>query len=97
MKEINRIITDHVSELLFCPSNHSKKILSYEGINKGVYVVGDVMYDIFKKNKHKINQNSNDDKYALLTLHRAENTTVNNLKIRLNQISTLKSVKSDVI
>ena len=44
-EEINRVLTDHVSDYLFCPSTQAEQQLSCEGITKGVYVVGDVMYD----------------------------------------------------
>ena len=88
-EEINRIITDHIAKLLFCPSNHSKKILSYEGINKGVYVVGDVMYDIFNQNVDNINDDDIAD-YVLLTMHRAENTQLEKIELRLEQLSKIK-------
>ena len=44
-EEINRILTDYVSDLLFCPSQTSVTNLAAEGIAEGVYQVGDVMYD----------------------------------------------------
>ena len=55
-EEINRIITDNISTLLFCPSNVSKSNLKKEGIVKNVFVVGDVMYDIFKKFEYEIDK-----------------------------------------
>mgnify|MGYP006161763597 CR=1 FL=1 len=88
-EEINRIITDHVSDILFCPSNHSKGLLSNEGIVEGVHVVGDVMYDIFKMRKHLIKPLIIQNDFVLLTMHRAENTTITNLKIRLEQLRDL--------
>ena len=44
-EEINRILTDHLSTWLFCPTNTAVDNLKKEGINKGVYQTGDVMYD----------------------------------------------------
>mgnify|MGYP002351742697 FL=1 len=44
-EEINRILTDHLSEMLFCPSTSASENLTREGITKNVYVVGDVMAD----------------------------------------------------
>lgn len=44
-EEINRILTDHVSDLLFCPTETAVKNLEREGITQGVHLVGDVMYD----------------------------------------------------
>ena len=44
-EEINRVLTDHVSDLLFCPTQQAVANLQREGIVDGVHVVGDVMYD----------------------------------------------------
>lgn len=57
-EEINRIITDHVSDLLFCPTSSSVKNLQHEGIVNGVHYVGDIMYDatLFAQDSIKSNQ-----------------------------------------
>jgi UDP-GlcNAc3NAcA epimerase len=44
-EEINRILTDHVSSLLFCPTRTALHNLAGEGIEEGALHVGDVMYD----------------------------------------------------
>jgi UDP-N-acetylglucosamine 2-epimerase len=44
-EEINRILTDRVSSLLFCPTSTSVSILQQEGITEGVHLTGDVMFD----------------------------------------------------
>ena len=44
-EEINRVLTDHVSDFLFCPTKESVKNLRNEGISNGIFHVGDVMYD----------------------------------------------------
>src|SRR5699024_9324012 len=44
-EEVNRIMTDNVSELLFAPTDLAVKNLAKEAITKGVHQVGDVMYD----------------------------------------------------
>ncbi len=44
-EEINRVVTDHVADLLFCPTEASVANLRAEGITRGVHQVGDVMYD----------------------------------------------------
>ena len=44
-EEINRLITDHLSSLLFCPTKTAINNLAIEGINKGVVLSGDVMYE----------------------------------------------------
>ncbi|GAK52809.1 UDP-N-acetylglucosamine 2-epimerase [Candidatus Moduliflexus flocculans] len=44
-EEINRILTDHISTFLFCPTPTSVSILRQEGITQGVHLTGDVMFD----------------------------------------------------
>ena len=44
-EEINRILTDHVSSILCCPTQTAVQNLHKENITKGVYHVGDIMYD----------------------------------------------------
>ncbi len=75
LEEKNRIITDHLSDLLFCPTPNSVKNLSNENISKGVFYTGDVMYDAFldfSKRNLKSEMN-NTKKYILATIHRREN------------------------
>jgi len=97
-EEINRVLTDHISDLLFCPTKVSVENLKKEGIKKGVYLVGDVMYDsliynikIAEKNSEilkKLELNKKD--YLLLTIHRAENTdNIENLVKILNSLSKI--------
>lgn len=86
-EEINRILIDHISEFLFCPSILAEKNLLQEGIKKNVFVTGDVMFDALKyflkiaEKKSKILEKLNLEpkKFNLLTIHRAENTNKNNL------------------
>ncbi|QDP39293.1 non-hydrolyzing UDP-N-acetylglucosamine 2-epimerase [Radiobacillus deserti] len=81
-EEINRLITDHLSQWLFCPSAFAMENLRKEGITKGVYVTGDIMYDAvlhFKDIALKESTILNDlelskKDYNLATIHRAENT-----------------------
>lgn len=44
-EEVNRVLTDHISTLLFCPTGTAVENLRNEGITKGVHHVGDVMFD----------------------------------------------------
>ena len=81
-EEINRILTDHVSDLLFAPTETAVKNLHNEGIKEGVYLTGDVMYDAMLYNIKIAEKKSNILKelnlkpkgYLLATVHRAENT-----------------------
>jgi len=72
-EEINRVLTDHVSTLLFVPSVTAKDNLAREGITSGVHMVGDVMYDAVLYYRGRITSNDKEP-YAVLTVHRAENT-----------------------
>jgi len=77
-EEINRILTDHMSSVLFCCSKASEQRLATEGITKNVFHVGDVMCDAFLTylpNAIWPKQLPHFSKpFALATLHRAQNT-----------------------
>jgi UDP-GlcNAc3NAcA epimerase len=81
-EEINRVVTDHLSELLFCPTQAAVHNLEQEGINEGVHLVGDVMYDALLHNLSLARERSTvladldlePGAYALATVHRATNT-----------------------
>jgi UDP-GlcNAc3NAcA epimerase len=81
-EEVNRILTDRVSTLLFCPTETAVNNLKTEGILGGVYNVGDVMYDValFYRDQAKAKSNILDrlrvkaGEFALATCHREENT-----------------------
>jgi len=81
-EEINRILTDHCSDVLFCPTETSVENLKREGVMNGVYLTGDVMVDALKENikiaeKKAMILDEMDLKpkeYYLATIHRAENT-----------------------
>lgn len=82
-EEINRVLTDHVSDYLFVPTESALKNLQNEGVpmNK-VVLTGDIMYDAaiyyseLAKRKSSILKKLNLDtkSYCLATIHRAENT-----------------------
>lgn len=78
-EEINRILTDRVSDILFCPTEAAIKNLHSEGyknINCKIENVGDVMQDaaLFYSNKAQKPESDIPDKFILCTIHRAENT-----------------------
>lgn len=94
-EEINRVLTDHLSSLLFCPTKVSKENLGREGITEGVHVVGDVMIDALEESKKAAEHHSKileelglePKKYQLMTLHRPSNVDKKeNLKSILNAI-----------
>jgi UDP-GlcNAc3NAcA epimerase len=73
-EEINRVVTDHLSTVLFCPTQIAVNNLNNEGIDKGVLNVGDVMYDSVLHYKSQARKPDRDLPFALATIHRAENT-----------------------
>lgn len=74
-EEINRVLTDHISEWLFTPSDVSKTNLANEGITKNVFIIGDIMKDLIKytANNNLIKKPSLDFPYYYITLHRPYN------------------------
>ncbi len=101
-EEINRIVVDHVSDFLFCPTEASVVNLQREGITTGVHLVGDVMLDmvlhfrdIAMKRETPSRFGLRAGEYLLLTIHRPANT--DNLS-RLEQIlRTLDSLEEIVL
>ncbi|MCK4443129.1 MAG: UDP-N-acetylglucosamine 2-epimerase (non-hydrolyzing) [Thermoplasmata archaeon] len=80
-EEINRVLVDRISELLFCPTNTAVENLEMEGITKGVHLVGDVMYDAALHNRELAERSTileklelKEKSYLLVTVHRPSNT-----------------------
>ncbi|MCX7827729.1 MAG: UDP-N-acetylglucosamine 2-epimerase (non-hydrolyzing) [Thermanaerothrix sp.] len=81
-EEINRVLTDHISTLLFCCSNLGVQNLLKEGISDGVALVGDIMYDLFLMMRHRFNPEEttrrfgirHGDPFIIATIHRDFNT-----------------------
>jgi len=81
-EEINRIVADKLSSILFCSSKNACDTLMLEGITKNVYLVGDVMLDSLKHNIRTAERKSRilsalrvrPKEYFLATIHRPLNT-----------------------
>jgi UDP-N-acetylglucosamine 2-epimerase len=81
-EEINRIVADHVADLLLVPNEHAAKQLAQEGVTRGVRVVGDLMVDLAMQaaagvpahppilDRFRVSPGS----YCVATIHRASNT-----------------------
>lgn len=102
-EEINRLVTDHLSDWLFCPSQAAIENLRREGIVNGVHLTGDIMYDAvlyfkpyaLKQSTIIENLSLVREKYYLATVHRAENT---DQPERLKSIlEALQQLKKDVV
>jgi UDP-N-acetylglucosamine 2-epimerase len=82
-EEVNRVVTDVVADLRFCPSQTAVDNLAAEGIREGVHLVGDVMVDVAEafgplalRRSDAIEQlGVTAGAYALITVHRQGNTT----------------------
>ena len=82
-EEINRVVTDHLSQRLFCPTETARIQLAQEGITENVEIVGDVMYDILLQMQPRLAANAQvllatlgvaSHHFVLATVHRASNT-----------------------
>lgn len=86
-EEINRVLTDHLSALLFCPTDQAVQNLAQEGITDGVVRTGDVMADALYYHARRAEKRRPEQagtiseslqhppkSYLLATVHRAENT-----------------------
>lgn len=100
-EEINRILTDHCSDLLFCPTETAIANLEKERIKNGVHLTGDVMVDALKENIEIAERGSNvleelglkPRGYYLSTVHRAENTDdFNRLKSVVNAFCEIENL-----
>lgn len=81
-EEINRVLVDHLSTMLLCPSQTAVENLAAEGIRQGIHVVGDVMLDALLHARDCAAVRSDvlprlgvrAGAYVVATVHRAENT-----------------------
>jgi UDP-N-acetylglucosamine 2-epimerase len=99
-EEVNRVLTDHISTLLFCPTETAVRNLAQEGLTKGVHNVGDVMYDAALHNGQLAEEKSRilealglkPKGYLLATVHRPDNTDVShNLRSIVAALSSLEA------
>jgi UDP-GlcNAc3NAcA epimerase len=94
-EEINRVVTDHLSTVLLCPTDAAVSNLGREGVVTGVHVVGDVMFDAFLHARALADGHTSileragvtTGVYHLLTVHRAEN---------VDQVDTLARILEGV-
>jgi len=79
-EEINRVVADHLSLVLFCPTQTAVDNLTREGITRGVHLVGDVMYDVALQSAQAARSRDvlarlglRPGEYVLVTMHRPQN------------------------
>jgi len=81
-EEVNRVLTDHCSDMLFCPTETAVRNLAAEGVTEGVFLVGDVMCDAMEYNRVVAEERSRiledvglePGEYLVVTVHRPSNT-----------------------
>lgn len=94
-EELNRIATDHVSSMLLAPTRTAVENLEAEGLGERTLLTGDVMYDAVLFNAHRARAVSTvlrdlgleSGAYGVATIHRAENTTAEDLETILRAIN----------
>lgn len=102
-EELNRILTDHCSDILFCPTQNAVENLKNEGITENVHLTGDVMVDYLLYNKKIAEKESNilselglkNKEYLVATIHRAGNTDDEN-KLR-NIVDALSELNETIV
>lgn len=94
IEEINRVITDQISDVLCCPTKLSCDNLSREGL-KGNFV-GDVMLDSMLHYSKNIASKSDNENYILATIHRKSNIEtpdkINKIFDELNELGKWKKI-----
>jgi UDP-N-acetylglucosamine 2-epimerase len=104
-EEINRLLTDHCSDYLFCPTRTAVANLKQEGITRGVSLTGDVMVDALNFNK-EVAERSNildtlgltSKRYLLVTVHRVSNTDIlENLENIANALIKLGELEETIV
>jgi len=100
-EEINRLITDHISDTLLCSTQDSVDKLKEENITKNVYFVGNLQLELLKSVCETYNDdcvlsenNLTKDDFALVTIHREYNTNEEMLK---RIFSELEKVNIDIV
>lgn len=100
-EEYNRILIDHLSDLLFPLSKNDRNNLLIEKVHGKSIFLGDPLYDVFLENQKKVSKVkipefiNTEEKIILLTLHRAEN--VDNKRTLKNILTALNKIESKTI
>jgi UDP-GlcNAc3NAcA epimerase len=102
-EEVNRVVSDHLANILLCPTKTAMENLRKEGITGNTFLTGDVMLDAVLVYREKARRRTKllqtlgiqQKEYALATLHRAENTDSTELLTEL--LETLANIQHPVV
>ena len=98
-EEHNRVAIDHISEILFAPTQHARKNLTREHVHGRIFVTGNTAMDAINKHapisSKKSNLSINVEDYILVTLHRSEN--VDDSKILSSIIRAIIQLNENVV
>ncbi len=102
-EEVNRVLTDHISNILFCPTKVAIENLKNEGIKRGIVRSGDLMYELIDVNRRRIATNKKvlamheleADRYYFITMHRPAN--VDSKEKLTGAVETLMSLDKPVL
>lgn len=99
-EEVNRVLTDHISDLLFACTDLNVDNLNKEGLYRNVFNTGDVMYDLYMKMTNLFNPLAvikkygvSEGRYVVATVHRDFNT--DNPEILKNILDLMNITKSE--
>lgn len=93
-EECNRIVADHLSDILFSPDMPSWESLEKENLADRACQTGDIMYDTYLEISARIPQDESDEQIIVMTWHRQENTSS---KERMESILNLVEQLGDKI
>lgn len=94
-EEINRVLTDKLSDLLLCPTDTAIENLNHENQEQNVFLTGDLMIELLRKLIPKIRKNDICKRlnlptlYFVATIHREENTTMQRLEEIISRFNKL--------
>ena len=102
-EELNRVVTDRISRYLFCPTRQAIASLKAEGIKCGVYLAGDLLYDVLRVSiplrpqRLELLQEMglDENRYLFLTLHRSDTVDCKDKLTRI--VSMVNSLKEPVL
>jgi UDP-N-acetylglucosamine 2-epimerase len=103
-EEVNRVVADHLSNVLLCPSETAVTNLAAEGILRHVHLVGDVMLDVLNWARERVDATPPQTfrrlgvarkGYLLATVHRSENT--DDLARLTSIVSALNSLDEPIV